>query len=333
MLDHDAVVLPAGATSRWPRRCAVSTRRWRTTARSLGLGSGAHVRRVVLPQLRPALLGGALLVALHLLAEFGALQMLRFPTFTTAIYDQYRSTFNGAAANMLAGVLVALCLLALLLEHVARGARPSALRVGSAASPRRPRPSAWARSPPARAARPGGALAGAGARRARSAAWCTGCAWARRRRSRSDDCSSTSLGVARSRRALGAGVDGRRWPCRSPGSQCASPGRSARCTERATYVGHALPGIVVALALVTVAIRWPSRCTRRLWMLLAAYAILFFPLAMVAIRTVVRPGAAGARRRRPVTRASRPLRSFAGSPCPSSRRASARARRWCSSPS
>ena len=44
---------------------------------------------VVGPQLRPALLGGVLLVGLHLLAEFGALQLLRFPTFTTAIYDQY----------------------------------------------------------------------------------------------------------------------------------------------------------------------------------------------------------------------------------------------------
>ena len=51
--------------------------------------------RVVVPQLRPALLGGGLLVGLHLLAEFGALQMLRFPTFTTAIYDQYRSRSTG----------------------------------------------------------------------------------------------------------------------------------------------------------------------------------------------------------------------------------------------
>ena len=52
---------------------------------------------MVLPRLRPAVLGGALLVGLHLLAEFGALQMLRFPTFTTAIYDQYHSSFNSAA--------------------------------------------------------------------------------------------------------------------------------------------------------------------------------------------------------------------------------------------
>ena len=40
--------------------------------------------------------GGALLVALHLLAEFGVLAMLRFPTFTTAILDQYEAAFDTA---------------------------------------------------------------------------------------------------------------------------------------------------------------------------------------------------------------------------------------------
>ena len=50
----------------------------------------------------------ALLVGLHLLAEYGAFAMLRFDTFTTAIIQQYRSTFNGPAAASLASVLVAL---------------------------------------------------------------------------------------------------------------------------------------------------------------------------------------------------------------------------------
>src|SRR3712207_8248294 len=93
------------------------------TARGLGLSSWAVFLRVQLPQLRAALLGGSLLVALHLLAEFGALQMLRYPTFTTAIYDQYRATFNGPGATMLAGVLVLLCLGLLLAELRLRGRR------------------------------------------------------------------------------------------------------------------------------------------------------------------------------------------------------------------
>ena len=91
--------------------------------------------RVVLPQLRPAVLGGCLLVALHLLAEFGALQMLQFPTFTTAIYDQYSSTFNGPAANMIAGVLVLCCVLILTAELKLRGHRQYARVAHGAARP------------------------------------------------------------------------------------------------------------------------------------------------------------------------------------------------------
>ena len=103
------------------------------SAWSLGHSRWRSFRSVVLPQLRPALLGGTLLVGLHLLAEFGALQLLRFPTFTTAIYDLYGSTFNGAAANMIAGVLVFCCLLLLLAELRLRGRRHFA-RVGQGAA-------------------------------------------------------------------------------------------------------------------------------------------------------------------------------------------------------
>ena len=43
---------------------------------SLGQRRIATFRRVVLPAISPAVLGGALLVGLHLLAEYGALQLL-----------------------------------------------------------------------------------------------------------------------------------------------------------------------------------------------------------------------------------------------------------------
>jgi len=76
-------------------------------AASLGFSSRRIFLRVVLPQLRLALCGGALLVGLHLLAEYGLYVFVRYDTFTTAIVDQFQSTFNGPAATMLAGVLVA----------------------------------------------------------------------------------------------------------------------------------------------------------------------------------------------------------------------------------
>src|SRR6476659_2590647 len=91
------------------------------SARTLGHGPWRTFFRVTLPQTRVALLGGMLLVAIHLLSEFGAFAMLRFQTFTTAIYDEYKLSFNGAGASMLASVLVLLCLLLLLAELGARG--------------------------------------------------------------------------------------------------------------------------------------------------------------------------------------------------------------------
>ncbi|MGG5172651.1 ABC transporter permease [Pseudarthrobacter sp. J1738] len=100
------------------------------SAASLGLGPWRVFFRVVLPQLRIAITGGALLVGLHLLAEYGAFAMIRFDTFTTAIMEQFRSTFNGAAGNMLASVLVFFCLILLLIEVRGRGNARYA-RVGS----------------------------------------------------------------------------------------------------------------------------------------------------------------------------------------------------------
>ena len=122
-------------TTRWSTcrsspACAASTPRWRSRPGRWGTAAGARSGRWCCPSCGPALLGGMLLVGLHLLAEFGALQLLRFPTFTTAIYDLYGSTFNGAAANMIAGVLVLCCLLLLLARAAA--ARPPPVR------PRRP---------------------------------------------------------------------------------------------------------------------------------------------------------------------------------------------------
>ncbi len=99
-------------------------------AASLGYGLWAVFFKVVLPQLRLAIWGGALLVGLHLLAEYGLFVTVRFDTFTTAIVDQFQSTYNGPAANMLAGVLVLCCFLLLGLEARTRGCERYA-RVGS----------------------------------------------------------------------------------------------------------------------------------------------------------------------------------------------------------
>ena len=97
------------------------------TARGLGLGHWRCFLRVVLPHLRPALLGGILLVALNTLTEFGAFALLRFRTFTTEIFAIYRTSYDGSEAALFGTVLILLCLLCLAGEAWARrGRRPTA---------------------------------------------------------------------------------------------------------------------------------------------------------------------------------------------------------------
>ena len=59
-----------------------------------------------LPLLWPSLLAGSLLIALHMLVEFGALSIIGLQTFTTAIYQQFELEFSNANAAMLSAVLL-----------------------------------------------------------------------------------------------------------------------------------------------------------------------------------------------------------------------------------
>ncbi|PWW23554.1 iron(III) transport system permease protein [Geodermatophilus normandii] len=251
------------------------------TARGLGLSSWAVFRRVQLPQLRVAVLGGALLVALHVLAEFGALAMLRYPTFTTAVYDQYRATFNGAAATMLAGVLVLLCLVLLLAEIRLRGARGYA-RTGAGAA-RQPRPvRLGVLTGPALLALatvvglallvPVGALV----------SWFATGTSARVDWAVLAATTGTTL-------ALAAGAAAVTTALALPTGWLAVRRRGPLATllERTTYLGSAVPAIVVALALVTVSIRLLPGLYQTVPVLLAAYAVLFLPRAIVTVRAAV----------------------------------------------
>ena len=78
------------------------------SARSLGYDSRDVFLRVVLPQLRPAYLAGALLVGLHVLGDFGVVSLMRFETFSYAIYLQYSSAFDRVYASWLALMLLGL---------------------------------------------------------------------------------------------------------------------------------------------------------------------------------------------------------------------------------
>lgn len=248
------------------------------TAASLGLPPVLVFVRVVLPQLRLAIWGGGLLVGLHLLAEYGLYVMIRFDTFTTAIVDQFQSSYNGPAANMLAGVLVLCCLALVGLEAATRGReRYARVGTGAARQPLRARLGGWAV--------PGLALCAATA--------------------------ALSLGVplvtlVRWLVAGGAAV----WQAQALGAallqtlalavagallttvlalpmawlSIRAPGRLQRLLEACNYLVGALPGVVVALALVTITVRVLLPLYQTAFTVLLAYALLFLPRALLSLR-------------------------------------------------
>ncbi|MGH3348303.1 MAG: ABC transporter permease, partial [Nocardioides sp.] len=245
---------------------------------SLGQSRWRSFWTVVLPQLRPALLGGSLLVGLHLLAEFGALQLLRFPTFTTAIYDLYGSTFNGAAANMIAGVLVLCCLVLLLGELRLRGRRRFA-RIGHGAArslePVRLGTARW----PLTAALTGFVGLSVGVPTYALVHWLRVGTSTEFPVGELTAAAASTLGLA----AAGAAVT---TVLALPVAWLAVRHRGAATTviERSTYIANALPGIVVALAFVTVSLRVVPVVYQTALLLVAAYAVLFLPRAVVTLR-------------------------------------------------
>ena len=248
---------------------------------SLGHGAGATFARIVLPAISPAVLGGALLVGLHLLAEYGALQLLNYPTLTTSILQQYASAFNGPAATLLAGVLVVFCLVLLSLELALRGRRRRS-RVGGGAS----RPAVpvvlGRRAPLAVAALGGLALLALGVPLVSLARWLV------RGTSTSLDlagltsAAGTTLGLA----AAGGLIA---TIAALPVAWLAVRHRGWLTTaiERSTYTASAMPGIVVGLALVTVSIRSVPVLYQTLALLLAGYVVLFLPRAVVSVRSAL----------------------------------------------
>lgn len=107
-------------------------------ARSLGTGRVRTFWSVTVGQARTAILGGAILVGLVVLAEFGAFEILGYQTLTTAIYNEFEVGFNQPAASALSLVLVLLGML-LLAGEGALGGRGRTARVGAgAARPLRP---------------------------------------------------------------------------------------------------------------------------------------------------------------------------------------------------
>ena len=91
-------------------------------ARTLNHGRLGAVRRVTLPQIRPAVAAGGLLVALYALSDFGTPAIMRLPVFTWQIYFE-NFNFGSDYAALLSLQLLAVVLVVLALEWRIRSNR------------------------------------------------------------------------------------------------------------------------------------------------------------------------------------------------------------------
>ncbi len=256
------------------------------SARALGCNRWAVFVRVVLPQLRPALFGSMLLVALGVLSEFGAFTLLRFRTFTTEIYAEYRTSFDGGGASLLACVLILLCLVCLVLEFRVRGrARYERVDRGARRVSVRHALGRW-RWPMA-AGFVALNVATLGVPLAMIGYWLTQPGAAAITPADVSPELLVSTTFASLRLGLTAAFFTTLLALPLAYLLARHPGRAATFLERTAFIAQGVPSLVIALAIVSLAVRALEPLYQGTTLLITAYAILCLPLALVSVRAAL----------------------------------------------
>ncbi len=243
-------------------------------ARSMGLTPWQTFWRVTLPGLRPAITAGGLLVALYVMRDFGAVSVMRYNTFTRVIYLQYKSMFDRSAAAILSLVLVLLTLTLLYFEYRSQTkAQYYTHALGNKRSPKTVHLGRW--KGPALVFVIMVVLAGVVVPTLNLLYWLVrGMAagevipglWLSTRNS------VVAAGLAALFTLLAA------LPVAILSVRYA--GRASKTIRSITYIAFALPGIVIALALVFFGANYAQLVYQTLPLLIAAYLILFSPEAV-----------------------------------------------------
>lgn len=248
-------------------------------ARSLGQSTWRAFWRVTIPQLRVPIATGSLLVALYTISEFGAVSFMQYETFTWALYLRLKSAFDLSGAAVLSLVLVGLIAVVLLIDwSQRRRARYYRLGSGAARRPRLVRLGRWRW--------PGLAALSVLMIIALAVPIAVLFHWLSLGLSQGETFPGLWTAALRSVyvSALAGGVT---VAVAMPIAIVVirRPGFLSRLIDRVSYVGYALPGVVVAFALVFFALRTMPVIYQTIITLIFAYTVLFLPQAISALRT------------------------------------------------
>ncbi len=252
-------------------------------ARTLGRTRWQAFIEVTWPQIRPATFAGVLLVALYVLSDFGAVALMRYQAFTWAIQVAYESLFDRTLA---AAMSVVLAVMGIVLVAAERRVRGDQARLGSMVAARTaPVPVPLGRW---RWLAHGGLALGALLSLGVPLGALTRFLFLRADTSTAvradalaaDALSTVGLAVTGALVALALAL-----PIGILAARFRS--RLASVTEAASYLGLALPGIVVGLSLVFFALSVAPMLYQSIWMLAFAYGVLFLPKAVGAVRSSI----------------------------------------------
>ena len=244
-------------------------------ARSLGQNRYQVFFKVTWPQVRTSATAALLLVSLYVLSEFGAIALLRYDTFTRAIYNAYRSSFDRTAAASLAVVLVLLTLIILFFERRYRG---DYLKLRPANQKRQKRNlggfSALVISTLSFLA-----ILGAGLPLLALLNWSLiGSSSLDLGKLIEATLSSAAIAIMASVLIGLVGLAVAIWVV-------LHAGKTSRFVESVLWSNHALPAIVVGLSLVFFGANVTPGIYQTLWLLLFGYLVLFLPNGLVAMAT------------------------------------------------
>lgn len=246
-------------------------------SRGLGKSGIATFFRVTLPQLRPAIVAGSLLVALYTLSDFGAVSILRFDALTRIIFLQYTTSLDRGAAASLALLLVGLALVVVVIEGMSRGRS----RYYSNVSHRRPElvTLGWWRWPAT-------FFCGSIVALALILPASVILFWLVRGVASGEHLSFVGTAVLNSAGVSALAATAAVAACLPIAFLVARrPSLVSGALEKASYIGYALPGVTIALALVFFTSNYASFIYQTLVILIFAYVILFLPQALGAARS------------------------------------------------